>query len=97
MPGVARRRHGSVDVAPDPRTPEYRSRAAGHLSGRGDIQVLALPFKPPSFAVQQHWHRSVHKEPRNQWLRSQIYNLFAGHSANWSTLERQLYGRTSRN
>lgn len=69
---------------------------AGHLSGRGDIQVLALPFRPPSFAVQQHWHRSVHKEPRNQWLRSQIYNLFAGHSANWSALERQLYGRTSR-
>lgn len=69
---------------------------AGHLAGRGDIQVLALPFKPPSFAVQQHWHRSVHKEPRNQWLRSQIYSLFAGHSANWAALERRLYGRPTR-
>lgn len=66
---------------------------AEHLSGRRDLQVFPLPFRPPSFAVQQHWHRSVHKDPRNQWLRSQVYALFVGHSVKWAALERQLYGR----
>jgi DNA-binding transcriptional LysR family regulator len=51
---------------------------ASHLSARPDIQVLALPFQPPHFAVQQHWHRSVHKDPRSQWLRAQVFALFAG-------------------
>jgi DNA-binding transcriptional LysR family regulator len=68
---------------------------ASHLSGRTDIQVLALPFLPPSFAVQQHWHRAVHKDPRNQWLRAQVHALFVDHSANWAALERTLYGRHS--
>lgn len=65
---------------------------ASHLSGRVDIQVLALPFSPPRFAVQQHWHRAAHKDPRNQWLRAQVYALFADHSANWAALEKSLYG-----
>jgi len=69
---------------------------ASHLSERSDLQVLPLPFVPPSFAVQQHWHRAVHKDPRNQWLRGQVFALFAGHAANWSALEESLYGRRSR-
>lgn len=69
---------------------------ASHLSARPDIQVLALPFQPPHFAVQQHWHRSVHKDPRSQWLRAQVFALFAGHSAHWAALEKSLYGRRNR-
>lgn len=49
---------------------------ADYLAGRQDIQVLGLPFVPPSFLVQQHWHRIVHKDPRNQWLRAQVQTLF---------------------
>lgn len=44
---------------------------------REDIQVLKLPFTPPTFLVQQHWHRSVHKDPRSVWLRKQMFQLFA--------------------
>ncbi len=44
---------------------------------REDIQVLKLPFSLPTFLVQQHWHRSVHKDPRSGWLRKQMYQLFA--------------------
>lgn len=69
---------------------------ASHLSGRPDIQVLALPFAPPRFAVQQHWHRAVHKDVRNQWLRAQVFALFAGHAEQWSALERSLSTRRSR-
>lgn len=49
---------------------------ADHLAASTDIQVLPLPFPPPSFLVQQHWHRIVHKDPRNQWLRAQVQALF---------------------
>jgi DNA-binding transcriptional LysR family regulator len=69
---------------------------ASHLSGHPGIQVLALPFVPPSFEVQQHWHRVMHKEPRNQWLRSQVYSLFAGHAATWAALEKSLYAARAR-
>lgn len=69
---------------------------ASHLAARPDLQVLALPFAPPRFAVQQHWHRAVHKDLRNQWLRAQVFALFAGHAENWSALERSLYARRAR-
>jgi DNA-binding transcriptional LysR family regulator len=69
---------------------------AGHLAGAADVRVLALPLAPPRFAVQQHWHRTVHKDPRNQWLRSEVYSLFSGHSVRWAALEASLYGRRIR-
>lgn len=49
---------------------------ADRLAENKEIQVFSLPFVPPSFLVQQHWHRIVHKDSRNQWLRSQIHMLF---------------------
>jgi DNA-binding transcriptional LysR family regulator len=49
---------------------------ADHLAASTEVQVLPLPFTPPSFLVQQHWHRIVHKDPRNQWLRTQVQALF---------------------
>ena len=66
---------------------------ASHLSQRPDLQVLALPFAPPRFAVQQHWHRAVHQDARHQWLRSAVFALFAGHADNWSGLARALAAR----
>jgi DNA-binding transcriptional LysR family regulator len=69
---------------------------AGQLAESTDIQVLALPFVPPRFAVQQHWHRTVHKDPRNQWLRAEVHALFSGDSARWAKLESSLYGRRMR-
>lgn len=68
---------------------------ASELSPNSGLLVLPLPFAPPRFAVQQHWHRSVHKDPRCQWLRAQVYALFAGRSGHWASLERSLYQRSS--
>jgi DNA-binding transcriptional LysR family regulator len=39
------------------------------------IQVLALPFKLPSYAVKQHWHERFHGDPGNEWLRQTIASL----------------------
>ena len=69
---------------------------AGQLADSAGIQVLALPFTPPSFAVQQHWHRKVHKDPRNKWLRSELHALFGEDAARWAALECSLYGRRMR-
>lgn len=33
-----------------------------------------LPFTPPTFQVNIHWHKSVDKEPGNQWLRNIIFD-----------------------
>ena len=32
-----------------------------------------LPFTPPTFQVNIHWHKSLDKEPGNQWLRNIIF------------------------
>lgn len=58
----------------------------------GGVQLISLPFTPPSFAVQQHWHRLVHKDPRSRWLRSQIATLFSNASDEWRDVEVALYG-----
>jgi DNA-binding transcriptional LysR family regulator len=69
---------------------------AGHLADAAPIQVFPLPFLPPRFAVQQHWHRAVHKDPRTQWLRAQVHALFSASSSQWSALDEALYGRRMR-
>lgn len=32
-----------------------------------------LPFTPPTFQVNLHWHKNVDKEPGNQWLRNIVF------------------------
>ena len=58
----------------------------------GTIRLQRLPFKPPKFAVQQHWHRLVHKDLRNIWLRRQIALLFGDASDEWKDIQHALYG-----
>ncbi|MDW5441129.1 LysR family transcriptional regulator [Polaromonas sp. SM01] len=42
----------------------------------GTIRVLETPIKSPVIAVHQFWHRRVHKDPANLWLRSMVQALF---------------------
>lgn len=63
----------------------------------GLIELLPLPFTPPSFAVQQHWHPLVHHDARNQWLRQQVAQLFNAQSNEWKGLQASLYGASTGN
>ncbi len=62
----------------------------------GMIELVRLPFKPPSFAVQQHWHRLYQHEPRNAWLRAQVAHLFNDTTDEWVEIEAVLYGKELR-
>ncbi|MDM0012079.1 LysR family transcriptional regulator [Variovorax sp. J22P168] len=62
----------------------------------GMVELLRLPFTPPSFAVQQHWHPLVHHDARSQWLRKQVAQLFNVESDEWRELQVALYGRSIR-
>ena len=62
----------------------------------GTIELVRLPFEPPSFAVQQHWHRLYHHEPRNAWLRGQVASLFNDATDEWVEIEARLYGKGMR-
>ncbi len=62
----------------------------------GKLDLLRLPFTPPTFVVQQHWHPLMHQDPRSRWLRSQISELFVDESGNWKDLETSLYGPLKR-
>lgn len=67
--------------------------AAGALFAElGTIELIRLPFEPPSFAVQQHWHRLYHHDPRNSWLRAQVAGLFNDATDEWVGIESRLYG-----
>lgn len=62
----------------------------------GAIQLVPLPFRPPSFPVQQHWHRLYNRDPRNAWLRGQVANLFNDATDEWVEMEARLYGKSVR-
>lgn len=66
--------------------------AGARFAREGGIRLQRLPFKPPTFAVQQHWHRLVHRDVRSTWLRSQIAHLFDDASDEWRGIEQALYG-----
>lgn len=71
--------------------------AAGALFAElGTVELIRLPFKPPSFAVQQHWHRLYHHDPRNSWLRAQVAGLFNDVTDEWIDIESRLYGSAMR-
>ena len=49
----------------------------GHVfSQLANIRTLAPPFQPPAFDVKQHWHRRVHGDAANVWLRETVRELF---------------------
>jgi len=62
----------------------------------GTVELVRLPFKPPSFAVQQNWHRLYHHDPRSQWLRACVAQLFNDATDEWAETEAELYGRELR-
>lgn len=62
----------------------------------GMIELLPLPFAPPNFAVQQHWHPLMHHDASNQWLRQQVAQLFNAHSNEWQGLQDSLYSPQAR-
>ena len=64
---------------------------AEHQAFTSGLEIHALPFRPPKFDIQQHWHRGVHKDPRNQWLRAQVHALFGASAQRWKALELSLY------
>jgi DNA-binding transcriptional LysR family regulator len=40
------------------------------------LRLYAHPLGIPPFQVNQYWHRRYHKDPANQWLRSNFAQLF---------------------
>ncbi|MEO8022708.1 LysR family transcriptional regulator [Polaromonas sp.] len=70
--------------------------ACASFALRGQLQLLRTPFTPPSFPVQQHWHRKVHNDPRHKWLRAQMALLFNESEDEWRAIESELYGKNYR-
>jgi DNA-binding transcriptional LysR family regulator len=62
----------------------------------GTVELVRLPFKPPSFSVQQNWHRLYHHDPRSLWLRGCVAELFNDATDEWVEVEAELYGREMR-
>lgn len=46
------------------------------LSQFANLRLLRPPFKVKSPLVRQHWHSRFHNDPRNQWIRGVVANLF---------------------
>lgn len=68
--------------------------AAGvRFAERAAVKLVPLPFTPPVFGVQQHWHRRFHHDPRHCWLREQVATLFNDESDPWREAEEALYGK----
>jgi DNA-binding transcriptional LysR family regulator len=50
------------------------------VRGIGGLRILPLPFDLPRAAVRQGWHRRVHVDPANKWLRSTVHALMTNDS-----------------
>jgi len=53
---------------------------------RNGVKLVALPFDPGSFEVNQHWHRRYHRDARHRWLRQQVAMLFNDETDDWREL-----------
>jgi DNA-binding transcriptional LysR family regulator len=47
------------------------------------LKVIDPPLRSPTIELKQHWHRKVHKDVRNIWLRSLVSELFNEESDEW--------------
>lgn len=65
---------------------------AQYFTHLGEVAMVPLPFQPPVFPVQQHWHRRTHKNVRTAWLRQQVALLFNDTTDLWLDTERRFYG-----
>lgn len=50
--------------------------AAQVFTDASQVRIHRLPFKPPVFALRQHWHKRYHHDVANQWLRATMLSLF---------------------
>lgn len=51
-----------------------------------NIRTALPPFPDaPHIVLKQHWHRKAHHDPRNQWLRKVVSELFNQKSDEWKT------------
>lgn len=48
----------------------------------GQVELVPTPYDIPKFPIQQHWHKRYDHDPRNRWLREQLYLLF-GPGSGW--------------
>ena len=39
------------------------------------LTLIDLPFRPLRIEVQQFWHRRLHQDPANRWLRSVFHDV----------------------
>jgi len=47
------------------------------------LRVIGLPFESPRIELKQHWHRRLHNDARNIWLRKLVSQLFNAASDEW--------------
>ena len=53
-----------------------------------NIRMMSLPMADvPQIVLRQHWHRRFHKDPRSQWLRKLMSELFSQASDEWRRSE----------
>ncbi len=51
-----------------------------------NIKTVLPPFTDaPRIVLKQHWHRKAHHDPRSQWLRRLVSELFNQESDEWKT------------
>ena len=46
--------------------------AVYYANMRGDLKILKMPTEFPILSAEQVWHRKVHENPRNKWLRGLV-------------------------
>ena len=46
---------------------------ADYFAAQGNIRIVALPIKAPEVEVHQFWHRRLHKDAANTWLRGVVH------------------------
>lgn len=49
---------------------------ADELSTNHPLKLMMPPISLPDFDIKQYWHKRFHSDAGNQWLRSQIAQLF---------------------
>lgn len=61
-------------------TGDYVSIVPGQLAdafaGRGRLATAPVPLPLPAVVIRQHWHRRVHEDGANVWLRGVVAGLF---------------------
>jgi DNA-binding transcriptional LysR family regulator len=58
-----------ISTIPEPLARYFASISAG-------VRIVRLPFLTPRIAIRQFWHRKLHHDVRNRWLRALVFDLF---------------------